>query len=85
MRNPSKTPTPQPASMAVGKKNLWLILAGLGIMVIGYLLLVGGGSSDPNIFREEALFSFRRMVLAPVVIVLGFGFEVFAIMKVFKK
>lgn len=69
---------------ALPKKNILLILAGLAIMVLGYILLSGGGSDDPNVFNYD-MFSFRRLVVAPVVIVAGFVFEIYAIMKRPKK
>ena len=69
---------------ALPKKNFVLILIGLGIMILGYILLSGGGSGDPNVFNYD-MFSFRRLVLAPVVILAGFGFEIYAIMKKPKK
>jgi hypothetical protein len=47
--------------------------------------MVGGGSDDPNVFNEEELFSFRRMSLSSIVVVFGFAFEVYAIMKKPKK
>lgn len=53
-------------------------------MVSGYILMTGGGSSDPEVFNY-AMFDFRRLVAAPVVIILGIIIEVVAIMKVFKK
>lgn len=65
---------------AFGKINFKLILIGLGIIVVGYLLLVGGGSEDPNIFNEE-IFSFRRITLAPLVLLAGYGFIFYAILK----
>jgi membrane-bound ClpP family serine protease len=68
----------------LSKKNFLLILIGLGIMVLGYVLLSGGGSDDPNVFNYD-MFSFRRLVVAPVVILAGFGFEMYAIMKKPKK
>lgn len=69
---------------ALPKKNFVLILIGLVIMILGYVLLSGGGSDDPNVFNYD-MFSFRRLVLAPVVILAGFGFEIYAIMKKPKK
>ena len=69
---------------ALPKKNFVLILIGLGIMILGYILLSGGGSDDPNVFNYD-MFSFRRLVLAPVVILAGFGFEIYAIIKKKKK
>ena len=62
------------------RKNVYLILAGLVIMVLGYVLMMGGGSSDPQVFNE-AMFSFRRIVLAPVVIVAGIVVVIVAIMR----
>ena len=60
------------------------MLAGLAIMAIGYLCLIGGGSDDPNVFND-AIFSTRRMVVAPLLIVAGLVIEVFAIMIRSKK
>ncbi len=63
----------------IPKKNVWYILAGLGIMILGYILISGGGSDDPEIFSSE-IFSTRRLVVAPLLILLGFAVEIFAIM-----
>ena len=60
--------------------NLKWVLAGLGLMVLGYILMTGGGTEDPNIFTGDEMFSFRRIVLAPVLILSGFVVEIFAIM-----
>ena len=54
---------------------------GVGIIIIGFLLMTGGGSEDPNVFNEDELFSFRRITLAPLVVLFGFIFEIWAIMK----
>ena len=62
-----------------GKKNYILMIVGLLFMVVGYLCLVGGGSNDPNVFND-AIFSARRMVMAPILIIVGLVVEVFAIM-----
>jgi membrane-bound ClpP family serine protease len=67
-------------NFAVGKENLKLILIGFIIVVIGFVLMSGGGSSDPNVF-DESIFSFRRITLAPIVVLAGFGFVIYAIMK----
>lgn len=66
---------------AIPPKNLILVLAGLALMVVGYLLMTGGGTDDPNIFTGDELFSFRRIVAAPVLIIAGFVVEIYAIMK----
>ena len=55
---------------ALPKKNLIWVIVGFLVMVAGYLLLCGGGSQDPSSFSPE-IFSFRRLVLAPVVIIAG--------------
>ena len=69
--------------MAMTPKGLKYLLIGLLVMVSGYILMAGGGSDDPQVF-SYAMFDFRRMVAAPIVIVLGIVIEVVAIMKVFK-
>lgn len=68
---------------AIPKKNFLFILAGLGLMVLGYILMAGGGSDNPSEFNP-AIFSFRRIVLAPIIIVAGIAVEIIAIMKVCK-
>lgn len=70
--------------MPITPKGLRLLLVGLLVMVSGYALLSGGGSEDPAVFNY-AMFDFRRMVAAPVVIILGIIIEVVAIMRVFGK
>lgn len=70
--------------MAVTAKGLKLMLAGLLVMVAGYILLSGGGSDDPRVF-SYSMFDFRRMYAAPIVIVCGFVVEVVAIMKIFRE
>lgn len=69
--------------MAVTRKGLRLLLAGLLVMVAGYILMMGGGSKDPNVFNY-AMFDFRRIVAAPLVILAGVVVEVVAIMGVRK-
>lgn len=69
---------------ALPKKNILYIIAGFAVMLVGYLLMAGGGSDDPNVFNAD-MFSFRRMVIAPVVILAGMAFEIWAIMHVSKK
>ena len=69
--------------MPITPKGLKLLLAGLIVMVSGYILMTGGGSADPEQFNY-AMFDSRRMVAAPVVIISGIIIEVVAIMKTFK-
>ena len=69
--------------MPITARGLRLLLVGLIVMISGYILMTGGGSDDPQVFNY-AMFDFRRMVAAPIVIILGIIIEVVAIMKVFK-
>lgn len=57
-----------------------MILIGFGIVVLGFILMMGGGSADPNVFSYD-IFSFRRITLAPIVVLVGFGFIFWAIMR----
>lgn len=65
---------------AFSKENYILMIIGFAIIVLGFLLMVGGGSEDPTVFNEE-IFSFRRITLAPIIVLSGFVFEIYAIMK----
>jgi len=70
------------AAMAFTKKNYMLVLIGLAIIIIGFVLMSGGGSPDPaNEFTGDELFSFRRITLAPIVVIGGFVFVGYAIMR----
>ena len=71
------------SNMPITPKGLRYLLVGLVVMVAGYILMMGGGSDDPQVFNW-AMFDFRRMVAAPIVIILGIVIEIVAIMKVFK-
>ena len=64
-------------------KGLKHLLIGLIVMVSGYVLMSGGGTTDPEVFNQS-MFDFRRMVAAPLVIILGIVIEVAAIMRVAK-
>lgn len=69
--------------MATTDKGIKLMIAGLLVMVAGFLLLSGGGSDDPNFFNE-AMFDWRRLIAAPIVIISGIVIEIIAIMGNFK-
>ena len=69
--------------MALTPKGLKLMLAGVVVMIAGYILMMGGGSDDPQVFNE-AMFDFRRLVAAPVVIVAGIVVVIVAITGCFK-
>ena len=62
-----------------GKRNYTFMIIGLFFIAIGFILMSGGGSDDPNIFNEE-IYSFRRIRLAPILVVTGFIIEVYAIL-----
>jgi hypothetical protein len=66
---------------ALGKENYKLIIIGFVIILFGFLLMIGGKSEDPNLFNADEIFSFRRITLAPMVVLAGFIFEIWAIMK----
>jgi predicted membrane protein len=72
-----------PSQFAVTAKGLKLMIAGLLVLAAGFLLLSGGGSDDPQVFNY-AMFDFRRLVAAPIVIIAGIVVEVVAIMGKFK-
>lgn len=67
-------------NFALGRENYKLLAIGFVIIVVGFLLMLGGKSDDPNVFSDE-IFSFRRITLAPIVVLAGFIFEIWAIMK----
>lgn len=64
---------------ALGRENYIRLLIGFGIIVIGFILMVGGGSDDPEVF-DESIYDFRHITLAPMVVLAGFIFEIYAIM-----
>ena len=66
---------------AFGKENYVILVIGVVVVTIGYLLMIGGGSDDPNQFHADEIFSFRRITLSPIVILLGFGIVLYGIMK----
>ena len=68
------------AAFAFGRENYVIMLIGLLVIIIGYMLMSGGKSTDPNVFNED-IFSFRRITLAPIVVLLGYGIEIYAIVK----
>ena len=67
-------------NFALGRENYKLLAIGFVIIVIGFLLMLGGKSENPAEFNNK-IFSFRRITLAPIVVLAGFAFEIWAIMK----
>lgn len=76
---PKKQESAKESGFAFEKENYFLMIAGIILLALGYVLMIGGGSDDPNVFSYD-LFSFRRITLAPILILLGFVVEILAIM-----
>lgn len=66
------------------KINYKILLIGIAVIAIGFILMSGGGSDDPKVFNE-AIFNFRRIRLAPTVVLIGFGITIYSIFKSPKK
>jgi hypothetical protein len=65
---------------AFGRQNYRLLFIGLALIFLGFILMIGGGSDDPNVFSDK-IFNFRRLTLAPILVLAGYVVEIFAIMK----
>ena len=63
------------------KENYMWMIGGVALIFIGFLLMSGGKSANPHEFHYDEIYSFRRITLAPIVVLLGFAVEVYAIMK----
>jgi hypothetical protein len=64
--------------MPFGRMNYILVIVGIALIALGFILMIGGGSSDPDVFNEE-MFNFRRLTLAPILVLAGFVVEIVAI------
>ena len=69
------------SKMVLGKKNYIFIIVGCLVVILGFILMSGGGSENPDVFNEEEIFSFRRITFAPFMVMLGYGLVLFGIMK----
>ncbi|WP_291803655.1 DUF3098 domain-containing protein [Lutibacter sp.] len=67
-----------------GRKNYIFMLIGILVIVLGFILMAGGGSDNPAVFNEE-IYNFRRIRLAPTLVLIGLGIEIYAIMAKSKK
>ena len=84
----SSTKTPSKNNQPIGNQTflfdrtnyIWMIAGGV-LILIGFMLMSGGKSADPHQFNYDEIYSFRRITLAPIVVLLGFGIEIYAIMK----
>ncbi len=76
--------TPQPKNenqdFAFGKSNYKWLLIGIACLFVGYLLMIGGGSTDPNVFNY-GMFNFQRLTLSPILLIAGYMIGIYAIMK----
>ena len=79
MSNNKKPLHKQDLNFVFGRKNYIVMGIGLAVIALGFILMAGGGSEDPNVFNPE-IYNFRRIRLAPAVVLLGFAIEVYAIL-----
>ena len=76
----TKNENKEKLNFAIGRENFKLLAIGFAIIVVGFLLMLGGRSESPDKFSDN-IFSFRRITLAPIVVLAGFVFEIWAIMR----
>ena len=81
MKQPNDTP--ENPRMPLTRRNYILLAAGFGIILLGFVLTAGGGSDSPDEFNY-AMFSWRRITLAPILVIGGFAVEAYAILKRWK-
>lgn len=67
-----------------GKRNYVIMLIGIAVIALGFILMAGGGSDDPNVFNEN-IYNWRRIRLAPTLVIIGLGIEIYAILAKPKK
>jgi len=68
------------ATIFTRQNYMWMAI-GAAVIVLGFLLMIGGKSADPNVFNKDDVYSFRRITLAPILIIAGLVMEIYAIMK----
>ena len=79
-----KNKNEHPQEFLFDKINYKILLVGIAVIALGFILMSGGGSDDPNVFNDD-VFSFRRIRLAPTTVLIGFGITIYAILKNPKK
>ena len=84
MANETKPTNEQKARLPLSDRNYKILAAGFALIVVGFILMAGGGSDDPAQFNYE-MFSWRRITLAPILVVGGFVVEIYGIMKRYDK
>ena len=78
-----KISTKNDSKMPLSARNYLLLAIGLAVIILGFILMSGGTTATPETFSED-IFSWRRITLAPILVVGGFAFEIYAILKRFK-
>jgi hypothetical protein len=79
MSKKNKTTQKPKSEFIFQKKNYTFLFIGLGCIALGFVLMAGGGSDDPNVFNPE-IYNFRRIRLAPTLILIGLGIQIYAIL-----
>ena len=80
MEKELKDPAREQPRMPLTRRNYLVLAAGFGIVLLGYVLMAGGGSDSPEEFNY-AMFSWRRITLAPILVIGGFAVEIYALLK----
>ncbi|WP_109302303.1 DUF3098 domain-containing protein [Aquimarina sp. AU474] len=79
MKKQSNKNMPPKPDFVFRKKNYIMMAIGIAVIALGFILMAGGGSDDPNVFNPE-IYNFRRIRLAPAIVLIGFGIEIYAIL-----
>lgn len=82
-RSSVRSKEPEQLTLEFGKQNYILMAAGLGLVFLGLILMAGGQMPSPDVWEDDIIYSTRRTVIAPIVILLGLGVEIYAIFKRF--
>lgn len=80
MKNNNKEEQQQKQEFLFDGINYKILLIGIAVIALGFVLMSGGGSDNPNVFNED-VFSFRRIRLAPTTVLIGFGITIYSIFK----
>lgn len=78
---PSATKKKAVTGELFGKENFKWMLIGVAVLILGFLLMAGGGSEDPNVFNADEVYSTRRITIAPIIILIGLAIEIYAIFR----
>ena len=79
MSKNKKDPTAPNKKFLFSKRNYLIMAIGIAVIALGFILMAGGGSDDPNVFNED-IYNFRRIRLAPTLVLIGFAIEVYAVL-----